>query len=77
VSIAQLFKEAGLDPELTRVMQEAFDRAARSLHDTGQPELIREVLAERIITAARRGVRDPRELCMEATKSLGIKGDCQ
>jgi hypothetical protein len=76
VSVVQLFQEAAFGPELTRLMGDAFERAARSLHDTGQPELIREVMARRIIDAVRRGVRDPRELCAEATRSLGVKIDC-
>ena len=33
-------------------------------------------MAKRIIDAVRRGIRDPRELCIEATRSLGVKGDC-
>ena len=76
MTIAQLFQEAAFGPELTRVMGEAFERATRSLHDTGQPDLIKEVMAKRIIDAVRRGVRDPLELCREATKSLGVKGEC-
>lgn len=74
--VVQLFQEAAFGPELTRVMSEAFERATRSLHDTGQPDLIKEIMAKRIIDAVRRGVRDPGELCMEATRSLGTKSDC-
>jgi hypothetical protein len=33
-------------------------------------------MAKRIIDAVRRGIRDPRELCIEATNGLGVKGDC-
>jgi hypothetical protein len=76
VSVVQLFQEAAFGPELTRIMGEAFERATRSLHDTGQPDLIKEVMAKRIIDAVRRGIRDPRELCIEATNGLGVKGDC-
>jgi hypothetical protein len=76
VSVVQLFQEAAFGPELTRLMGDAFERASRSLHDSGQPELIKEVLAKRIIDAVRRGMRDPHQLCMEATKGLGMKGDC-
>ena len=76
MSVVQLFQEAAFGPELTRVMGEAFERATRSLHDTGQPDLIKEVMAKRIIDAVRRGIRDPQQLCLEATKSLGLKSDC-
>jgi len=40
-------------------MSEAFDAACKALNDTGQPESVLEVMAERIITAARLGERDP------------------
>ena len=76
MSVARLFQDAGFGSETTHLMGVAFDRACRSLHDTGQPALIKEVLATRIIAAARRGVRDPRELCAEAIKSLGVTSDC-
>lgn len=39
-------------------MSEAF-RAPRQLHATGQHELVREVIARRIVIATRLGVRDP------------------
>jgi hypothetical protein len=77
MSVVQLFREAAFSPEITQLMGEAFDRASRSLNDTGQPELIKEVMARRIIDAVRRGVRDPRALCAEAVKSLGVAGDCE
>jgi hypothetical protein len=76
MSVVRLFQEAAFGPEMTRLMGEAFERATRSLHDTGQPDLIKEVMAKRIIDAVRRGVRDPHELCLEAIGSLGGKGDC-
>jgi hypothetical protein len=36
-------------------MSEAFDAACEELHDTGQPEIVLEVIAERIITVAKTG----------------------
>ena len=74
-NVVQLFQEAAFGPELTRVMGEAFERATRSLQD--QPELIKEVIARRVIDAVRRGIRDPHDLCLEATKGLGLgEGAC-
>lgn len=40
--------------------------AIASLHDIGQPELVREVIARRIIKAAQKGERDPAKLCAVA-----------
>src|SRR4029077_6462561 len=36
-------------PEATRVMGAAFDKVCRSLHDSGQPSIVKEVIAKRII----------------------------
>jgi hypothetical protein len=67
------FRTAAFDPDMTHVMGEAFDRACRDLHDVGQPDLIKEVIASRIIDAARDGERDPGRLCRLALNSLGFK----
>jgi hypothetical protein len=39
-------------------MGEAFDDACKELHDTGQPPIVYEVIAKRIIDAAKNGERD-------------------
>jgi hypothetical protein len=46
------------EPEAIAAMSEAFE-AACQLHDAGQHEVVREVIARRIIIAARFGERDP------------------
>ena len=52
-------EQGAFGPEVTSVMGEAFDAACRELHHTGRAEMIREVVARRIIAAARRGELDP------------------
>jgi hypothetical protein len=47
------------DPEATAAMSEAFDAACKELHDAGQPEVVLEVIAGRIIEAAKAGEFDP------------------
>jgi hypothetical protein len=37
------------DPELTGVMGLAFDKARTGLHDSGQPAVVQEIIAKRII----------------------------
>ena len=54
----------------------AFERACRSLHDKGQPDLVRELVAERIIQLANEGERDPSALCAKALKAFGIEAEC-
>jgi hypothetical protein len=44
-----------------------------SLHDNGQPDLVRQIIAKRIIEVARKGERDPDELCARALRALGFR----
>jgi hypothetical protein len=48
-----------LDPEAVAALDKAFDAACKALDDAGQPKIVLEVIAQRIIEAARRGERDP------------------
>jgi hypothetical protein len=52
-------QSAALELETIAAMTEAFDAACKQLDDTGQPELVLEIIAERIIAAAKRGERHP------------------
>lgn len=76
VPATALFRAAAVEPTLLMIMDDAFRRACRSLHDTGQPEIVQEVLAKRIIYFAKAGELDPRELCEKALKALGLESDC-
>jgi hypothetical protein len=57
-SILPFIARGVFDDATTRIMAEAFDAASKELHDTGQPVIVQEVMARRIIAAARRGERD-------------------
>ena len=59
------------DDETTRLMGEAFDAACEGLRDTGQPALVREIIARRIIKAATKGERDPTRLRAAGLAALG------
>src|ERR1700757_1000413 len=63
-SILPFIRKAGtvFDDRVTQIMGEAFDRARKDLHDTGQPPIVYEVIAKRIIDAAKNGERDPDRL---------------
>jgi hypothetical protein len=58
--------ENSFDPELIAALIAVYDRAVASLHDNGQPEIVREAMAGRIIEAAKKGERDPDRLCKAA-----------
>jgi hypothetical protein len=70
--IVLFFRGAAFDYDAIRAMGEAFDRACHCLHDLGQPALVREIVARRIIEVARAGERHPDELCARALQALGF-----
>jgi hypothetical protein len=76
-AIFRFIEEAGLggvfDDHATKAMGEAFDAACKDLHDTGQPAMVYEVIAKRIIEAARSGERDPEKLRDWALTAFGGK----
>ena len=73
-SILPFIRKAGgvFDDRVTQIMGEAFDR---DLHDTGQPEIVYEVIAKRIIDAARNGERDLVRLRNAGLAALGFNND--
>ena len=72
-TVVELFRDAAFDPEAVKVLSTAFEKARKSLHDKGQPEVVQEVIARRLIACAQRGERDPDKLCEEALTALGLK----
>ena len=67
------FHDMVFGPDATRAMGAAFDKACRSLQDTGQPSIVQEVIARRIIELAREGDSDPDRLCDMTLKTLGYE----
>ena len=61
------------DPEAIEIMGAAYDTAKRRLHDTGQPALVQEVIAKRIIDIAATGERNPDQLAKRALEALGVE----
>ena len=55
--------EMAFDDYATSAMGDAFDAACAELQGNKLPNLVREIVAERIIEAAQRGERDPKRLC--------------
>ena len=70
-NIVDLFQSASFNPETLKVLCEAYDKARASLRDTGQPRILNEVIASRIIAMAKQGERDPDRLCAKALIGLG------
>ena len=61
---------SAFDKSATRVMGEAFDAACADLQDGILSNVVREIIAERIIQAAKRGERGPQRLCSVALAAI-------
>jgi hypothetical protein len=59
-----------IQPGAIKVLGTAYDMAIASLHDVGQPEVVWEVIAKRIIEAAQQGQYDPAALCAAAWEAF-------
>ena len=68
--LSSIEPEKAFGPELLAAMGKAYDSALIELHDTGQPQIVLEVIAERIIAAAARGERNPIRLIAAALVGL-------
>jgi hypothetical protein len=64
----EFFQEHAFDPEMIGVLCDAYAKACKLLHDSGQPQLVNEIIARRIITLAMQGERDPEKLSDGAVK---------
>jgi hypothetical protein len=69
--IRSFIQPGALDPEAIAAMSKAFEAALKELQDTGQRTVARDVIAGRIIAAARIGERDPVRL--RAARLLGCQ----
>ena len=72
MTILPYLEGTSFPPEVVAILGDAYERARRSLHDTGQPDLVKEVIAKRIIHLAAQGELDPKKLSEQALAGLGI-----
>ena len=66
-------QNVAFDDTATSAMGEAFDKACKSLRSFGTACTVREIIAKRIVTAAKNGERDPARLHEQALLALGIE----
>jgi hypothetical protein len=76
-SILPFVRKAGMvfDDQVTQIIGDAFDSACKELDDAGQPAIVYEVIAGRIIDAAKNGERDPARLLEAGLAALEISND--
>ena len=60
------------DAQTTALLGAAYDKVIAGMHDRGQPELVREIIAKHIIALATNGERDIDKLCHAALARLGL-----
>ena len=74
--ILPYLKDRTFDPDATRTMDEAYEKARRMLGDRSQPPVILEILAQRIIYWATTGDgRNSDQLARRALEALGYDPD--
>jgi hypothetical protein len=66
-------QDVWFDDTATMAMGEAFDHACVSLHRFGRSVTARELIAKRIINAAKKGERSPDRLYRQALKAIRIE----
>lgn len=68
--VIPLFKNDSFDPDVTQAMAQAYEQACQQLNGSAN-DLVKEVIAKRIIHLAQTGVRDPIMLRERALEALG------
>ncbi len=61
------------DSETLTILGDAYDKAMGSLHDRGQPQIVRETIALRMFDLASKGERDRERLCKAALTGLSSR----
>ena len=72
MNMRPFINDVSFDDQAMRAMGEAYDRACDALGTFGVSETVREIMAKRIIEAAKMGERDPSRLYRHALNELGI-----
>jgi len=70
--VLDLLRLAGFDLKAVEAICEAYSKARKSLHDTGDLDLVNEIIALRILSLAKQVERDPERLRAGALAALPI-----
>ena len=70
--VLDLLRLAGFDLKAVEAICEAYSKTRKSLHDTGDPDLVDEIIALRILSLAKQVERDPDRLRAGALAALTI-----
>ena len=70
MTIHRLIQNLAFNQDDIERLAAAYEEALRALHVSDRDDPINKIIAQRIIEAARAGVRDPIALCKMAVKDL-------
>ena len=73
--LQRLLQGVSFSPEEITAMTAAYDAVRRKLHDRGQPELVNEIIARRIVDVAKTKALNATEMADRVLKSFGLPGD--
>jgi hypothetical protein len=71
--VIPFFRDVSFDPDTTHIMGQAFDGACKELPHIGQSDLVKSLIAKRIIEVAKTGERDPNRLRDRALQAFGSR----
>jgi hypothetical protein len=72
MAIDRLLQNAAFGPEDIERLSAAYEEALHLLQLSDRTDPITQIVAERIIEAAKTGVREPSQLCQLAIKDLRV-----
>jgi hypothetical protein len=67
------FATAEFDAAVVNIMSSAYTKACKMLHDKGQPAVVQEIIAGRIVAIVRAGARDPDRISERVLTDLGLQ----
>ncbi|MEA2980160.1 MAG: hypothetical protein QOF91_507 [Alphaproteobacteria bacterium] len=70
-----LLETGVFSPDEVTAMAQAYDTVRKKLHDRGQPALVNEIIAKRIIELAKLKALNAQELADRALASFGLSHD--
>jgi hypothetical protein len=73
--LRRLLQGVSFSPEEIRAMTEAYEAVRKKLHDRGQPDLVNEIIAKRIIEVAKTKALNAAEMAKRVVKSFGLPED--
>jgi hypothetical protein len=73
--LRRLLQGVSFSPEEVRSMTLAYEAVRRKLHDRGQPELVNEIIAKRIVDVGRTKALNAAEMANRVLKSFGLPED--